>query len=488
MYQVLDPFEGPTPGAWRCQIHRGCVHNELTGLLGRVLGPVPEPSESGISKLRLSLKRIARMLRSRNIFTRLPYEAVLEQYSGAKRTRYERAAETLRREPVEARDARVTAFVKAEKRKEEDLKDPRIIQFRTPRYNLELATFLKPIEHAILRHRGPRRGVRRTFVIAKGRDSVERARLIRAKWDQFADPVCVPLDATRFDKHVSAQALEAEHGVYNSIYRDSYLAKLLRMQVSNKGRSMNGVKYKVRGNRMSGDYNTGMGNCLLMSAMAEEYLLSLKLSRWDYFADSDDCLVFVEREDLDKLLKTVGPHFLQFGQEIRVEDVAFEFWDIRHCQGAPLATATGVRMVRDYRKVLSQAFCGYNHFHDPVGGMRVMKSVAQCELILNAGVPILQPLSLKILELLQTHKHSRLDSRDTVVWLAMTEARRRHFEWTADVSVPITAEARRSFERTFGLTEVEQLAWEAWVQELQFDNVDLRLLSQRFPDVDQGYY
>lgn len=456
--------------------------------MGRVLGKVPEPSESGISKLRISTKRIATMLSARNVFERLPYEVILEQYSGAKRTRYERAASELHCEPVTTRDARVSAFVKAEKRKEEDLKDPRMIQFRTPKYNLELATFLKPVEHAILRHRGPRRGVKRSFVIAKGRDSVERAKLIRSKWDQFADPVCVPIDASRFDKHVSVEALKQEHGVYNRLFSDPYLARLLRMQESNKGMTMNGIKYKVRGNRMSGDYNTGMGNCLLMAAMTESIMLELKFARWDYFADADDCLLFVERKDLLRLLDRVSPLFLEFGQEVRIEGVAHEYWDIKHCQGSPVATASGVRMVRDFRKVLSQAFCGHNHYHDPVGGMRVMKSVAQCELILNAGVPILQPLSLKVLELLEPVKMSKLDVRDTISWLALTEARRRHFEWREAKAVEITDDARQSFERVFGVTTPMQLAWEAWVEELTIDNLDLKSLSQRFPQVDQGYY
>jgi hypothetical protein len=428
------------------------------------------------------------MMRKRGEFERLSYEVVLEPYSGAKRTRYLRAAQELLFEPVNKRDARITAFVKAEKRKSADTKDPRLIQFRTPKYNLELATFLKPVEHAILQHRGPRRGVARTYVIAKGRDSVERAKIIRKKWDEFSDPVCVSLDASRFDKHVSSAALRAEHSVYNAVYSDPYLARLLGWQVRNKGRTMNGIKYKVEGNRMSGDYNTGMGNCLLMVAMTEAYLLGLKLKRWDYFADADDCLVFVERCDLEKLLNSVYASFLEFGQEVRIEEVAYEYWDIRHCQGAPMITATGVRMIRDFRKVLSQAFCGYNHYHDPKGGMRVMKSVAQCELILNAGVPILQPLAQRVLDLLESVKYSKLDQRDTVTWLALTESRRRHFSWKAEASVEITSEARQSFERVFGVTTPEQYAWEAWVEALTFKDIDLKLKQQRFPDVDQGYY
>lgn len=488
MYQVIDPSDGPTTGTWRCQVHRGCVHNELTALYGRVLGTVPEPTPEGIADLKKGMSRIGRMLKTKNIFERLPYQTILDQYSGSKRTRYERAALDLAEGPVEKRDARVTAFVKAEKRQESDEKDPRLIQFRTPKYNLELATYLKPVEHALLRHRGPRRGLRRTFVIAKGRDSVERARLIKEKWDAFGDPVCVSIDSKRFDKHVSAQALKAEHGVYNSIYSDSYLAKLLSWQVLNKGKSMNGIRYKVKGNRMSGDYNTGMGNCLLVAAMVEQYLMSLTLKRWDYFTDADDCLVFCEREDLDRVLATMQPYFLRFGQEVTIDKVAFEFWDIRHCQAAPLETGAGLRMIRDWRKVLSQAFAGYNHYHDPKGGMRVMKSTAQCELVLNAGVPILQTLSTRILTLLDPLRFARVLETDKVVWLAGIEARRRHFALFEARAVEVTAASRACFERVFGLTSEQQLAWEEWLEGLDFENIDLSRLRAHFPAADQGYY
>lgn len=490
MYQIFDPVEllGDLYGTWRCQVHRGCVHNEKTGLLGRVLGDVPAPTAQGLRMLRSGLARVRRWLLKKHQFTRHSYEDILAQYSGAKRTKYEAAAESLKHSPVERWDARVTLFVKGEKRNEDDLKDPRVIQFRTPRYNIELATYLRPIEHAFLRYKGCRRGLRRSYVIAKGRDSVERASLIAYKMQQFGDPVCVPLDAKRFDKHVAAEVLEEEHAVYNAVWNDKTLRALLSYQIRNKGKSMGGIKYKVVGNRMSGDYNTGLGNCLIMAAMVEEWLRGLKLVRFDYFADSDDCLVFIERTDLQQLLNGVDEAFLQYGQEVTVDEVAYELWDIKHCQAKPVATAGGVRMIRDWRKVVSQAFCGYSHYHDPVGGMRVAKSVAQCELVLNAGVPILQPMAQHMLHLLEPLKLAALDLRDKSSWLALIEAKRRHFDWTNDVSLPITEEARSSFERVFGLSKEEQIAIERRLQSLTLSDIDLSRRTQRFPDVDQWYY
>jgi hypothetical protein len=188
------------------------------------------------------------------------------------------------------------------------------------------------------------------------------------------------------------------------------------------------------------------------------------------------------------LLDDVHAGFLQYGHEVTVDEVAYELWDIQHCQAKPLETAAGIRMIRDWRKVVSQAFAGYAHYYDPVGGMRVMKSVAQCELVLNAGVPILQPMSQHILSLLESVRFASLDQRDTVVWLASLEARNRHFQWADDVSVDITPEARASFERVFGLTPTEQVSVENRIRSLTLEDIQLSRCTQRHPDVDQWYY
>jgi hypothetical protein len=46
-------------------------------------------------------------------------------------------------------DAVVTAFVKGEKLANYKIYKPRVIMGRSPRYNLELSAFLRPIEHAL---------------------------------------------------------------------------------------------------------------------------------------------------------------------------------------------------------------------------------------------------------------------------------------------------------------------------------------------------
>lgn len=87
-------------------------------------------------------------------------------------------------------------------------------------------------------------------VVAKGLTIDETGRLIARKWLGFARPVAVGIDASRFDQHVSAQALEWEHSIYNSIFQSDELAMLLKWQINNVGfaRCKNGcIKYRKIG-------------------------------------------------------------------------------------------------------------------------------------------------------------------------------------------------------------------------------------------------
>jgi hypothetical protein len=398
-------------------------------------------------------------------------EDIVMGYTGAKRARYESAAASLLVEPITKRDANVTAFVKCEKRKRSDKKDPRIIQMRSPRYNLCLAQYLKKMEKSLLGYKGNTRVPHRTRVIAKGLTTWEHARLIVTKWAQFGDPVCLSIDAARFDKHVSKRLLELEHMVWRTMNPDPMLARLLSWQLVNKGRSMHGIKYRVVGNRMSGDYNTGSGNCVLMSGMLETALS--QYSKWDYLCNSDDALIFVERADMEAVMGTLSGSFLSFGHEVVCEEPAFELTEIVHCQQKLVEVEGRWRMVRDYRKVLSQAFAGPKHFHEARGGMRVVKSIAQCELTLTCGVPVLQALFQRVLDLTSHLKFAALDTRDTVTYLALQE---RGQAWAQTVSRPITARARETFEQAFGLDASMQRAIEDKLSKLELADIDLSAL------------
>lgn len=112
------------------------------------------------------------------------------------------------------RDSDISAFVKAEKINLTEKPDPapRIIQPRDPRYNVEVGCYLKHTEKIMMKAIdqlfNPDSDIQTVF---KGLTADQSGRMMRRKWLKFRDPVALGLDASRFDQHVSRQALEWEH-------------------------------------------------------------------------------------------------------------------------------------------------------------------------------------------------------------------------------------------------------------------------------------
>lgn len=379
-------------------------------------------------------------------------------FTGPRLRKYLQAYDSLLAEPLMQADARIDAFVKSEKFNPYDKinPDPRMIQARKPRYNLVLASYLRPVEHFIynLTHRG-------LPCVAKGKNARVRAQLVMQKMAAFGDPVVVSIDCSRWDLHVSKHVLLSEHMVYKRLLRGHpELDQLLDWQVENHCVTSGGIKYKVVGGRMSGDINTALGNCLLMIMMAKAGLRDMGLTEWDLFDDGDDCLLFLERRDLDRVIAHLPAMFLQFGQEVKIENVAHVYNDVKFCQSQIVLGADGYQFVRDWRKILSQGCCGTKHWANPSEVRPMLGLVGTCELALNRGVPVLQEYAIACLrnaDGLRSKLHADLGLAARV----SVEARAAGLEasdWLASAKIsPISEEARQVFERTFGVPIWEQL-------------------------------
>lgn len=79
------------------------------------------------------------------------HEQFLSYYRGPRLATYERAVESLRHRALKYKDSFLQTFVKAEKINLSLKADPvpRVIQPRSPRFNVELGCFLRPIEKKI---------------------------------------------------------------------------------------------------------------------------------------------------------------------------------------------------------------------------------------------------------------------------------------------------------------------------------------------------
>lgn len=345
------------------KIHNNSLNNLWRGLMERVFfverdGALAEPPRPRAGVFRARLRDFkARLQRCLPVLTPWTSEQFVGTYSGQRRQAYERAAESLRVKGLSQRDARLKTFIKAEKVNFTDKPDPapRVIQPRDARYIHETGRYLKQAEKPLFRAIGHVWG---GPTVMKGYTPHGVATHMRDMWNQFRDPVAVGLDASRFDQHVSADALEWEHSVYGRMFKPADarpLRQMLQWQIDNQGcaRAKDGfIKYRIRGCRGSGDINTSLGNCLLMCAMVHAFCREVDLS-CRLANNGDDCVLIMERRDLYKLLG-LRAWFTEMGFTMKMEEPVDEFEAIEFCQCHPVWTPEGWLMVRSPRVAIAK--------------------------------------------------------------------------------------------------------------------------------------
>lgn len=455
-------------------IHQDCVHNEYMGLVTRHLAPVPEPTAGGCRALRRELRHMARKIQSCcGVLVPLSWAEVVDGYAGAKRRTYAQAAESLVVDGLSTRrDARVSSFVKGERRTLAKLARPRIIQHRSPRYALELQAYIKVVSNALMLLRADNGvGVPGTALFAQRVDSGQLAALIRRKFTGLGgDVVAVCLDAVAWDGHVSSAMLQLEHSFYETLFPgDRRLQTLLSWQRANKCRSRHGLRYTCPGTRMSGDANTSTGNSLLMYACVRKAARDAGLRRWDALVNGDDVVVFLRRSDLARFTERVRPSFLEVGQEVVVSTVYRSWTEVEMGRAKPILGVRGYFMGRDAFRIMSTAFVTHKHFHEPLGGLRAIRTIAQGLLVLYQGVPVVQAFAANIVNQLSHLKilEGVLDSET----LRVVERAARGADWRAVVASPVTHESRVAYYDAYGLGADRQRS------------IELRVSKLRVPDL-----
>jgi len=457
--KMYTAWANPIEGCWVPVVHANCMHNELAALLMRSLGPTPGCAESARAPVKNVFARL-RLVSRRYGQSRWTHRDTALSYTGALRRRYLEAEDSLTHDgPISSRDVMLRAFLKAEKCNAlAKFPKPRMIFPRSPRYNLELATWLKPFEHWLWGNLTSRRlfGGSNTRVSAKGLNPRQRANLIVRKFRSLPSCVVFEVDGKAFEAHCDAWQLQLEHSVYEAAYPgDRDLQRMLAKQLVNFGVTANGVRFSREGGRASGDFNTGMGNTLIMSAVVVAVLRELKVP-FDVLVDGDNALVFLRQCDSSRVCRVFAQEVLKVsGHEMVLERPVSFIEGVRFGQSAPVLTQRGWTMVRDFRKVLSQGTSNHAHLHDPRFVAPFLHGVALCELSLNAGVPILGVWAEKLRK--ATVGGRAVDAaihRDYQALGVRTELLREDmFEVASDC-------ARQSFSRAFGVAPETQVLLE----------------------------
>lgn len=379
-----------------------------------------------------------------------------------RRTIYQNAVDSLEEDGWKDSYGRLTTFVKAEKIDATAKGDPapRVIQPRKPEYNVELGVVLKPFEHRI--YDAMAEAIGKSTIVAKGINAVELGNLIASKWERFNDPVAIGLDASRFDQHVSLDALEYEHGIYMALCERPYkrkLARLLELQRKNRGVAMakdGGFRYEVDGCRMSGDMNTALGNCILMCSMTVNLVKKLGLQAYDMINNGDDMVLFVERADLSVVMGEIPTHYLNFGFTMKVEEPVSILEQIEFCQMRPVQTATGYVMTRNWDVVLSKDLVTLLDIPNEKRFKQWMTAISDGGLSVASGMPILQEFYKQLnfgVDIGKIKNHGAFDhsSSGWAIGLLPKES-------------PIEDKTRVSFALAFGLSESEQLVLESTIR------------------------
>jgi hypothetical protein len=396
------------------------------------------------------------------------HQQFVDAYKGRKRMIYQNALDDIRagRSRLED-DARLNIFVKFEKTDCTTKKDPvpRIISPRDPRFNVRLGRYLKPLEHRIFKSIAKLYG---HPTVIKGFNAVDSARILREKWEMFRQPVVVGLDASRFDQHVSLDALRWEHGIYLDCFKQvkhrKRLRTLLKLQEVNRcrGEVPNGVvEYTIAGTRMSGDMNTSLGNCILMCAMIHSYAkcrgVDVQLAN-----NGDDCVVFMEQRDLAKFMDDLPSWFLAMGFNMTIEDPVTEFDQLEFCQTRPVYDGIDWIMCRNPHTALVKDSVMLKPWDSVKFYRGWLDAVGTGGIALTGGLPVFQ-------EFYAAYVRSgckRAIPTDLLPWSfrQLKEGVNREYS-------TVSAEARASFYWAFGVTPDEQLCLEGYYRNLNLTTV-----------------
>jgi len=432
--------------------------------------PKPNPGVFA-AVLAPSLDALRPLLPSTAPLTRADF---VDTFRGRKKKLYENAYTTLLRESLVEKDSHVKVFVKYEKtdftRKADPV--PRVISPRSPRYNVEVGRFLRPLEERIFR------SLNRLFgdpTVLKGYNSQESGRIMKAKWDDFTDPVAVGLDASRFDQHVSVDALRLEHSVYLDCLPTKRLrrklAQLLRWQRKNvcAGYTEDGrLKYEVEGGRMSGDMNTSLGNCILMCLMVHAYAHHVGV-RVRLANNGDDCVVLMERRDLLKFMAGLELWFRALGFNMQVEEPVYTFEQIEFCQTHPVYIGPGPQdylMIRHPKWGIAKDTMCVHAWDSPDMFSGWLNAVGEGGMAMSGGIPVFQEFYSCYLRSGKFHK----SVHDGQSWGVRQLSKGMGLRYS-----PVTPLTRASFYWAFGVTPDEQLVLEDFYRSV---DIGTTLLSE----------
>jgi hypothetical protein len=396
---------------------------------------------------------------------------VVNCYTGAKWRIYEQARLSLLETKLTKKDARLQQFPKFGK--DALSKALRLINPRTARANLVLGKYIKKIEKPVFKGINEAWGARTEHTVIKGLDVIESAAAIKAKWDLFLDPVAVGLDASKFDMHVLIEALKFEHSVYQGVFNSAELRKVLAWQLYNAGTAYckdGRVDFAVKGTRCSGDLNTSLGNCIIMCCIVYEFL-KLKNITAELCNNGDDCVVIMEKGDLDEFQKGFAKFFLSKGFRMTSEAPVYEFEEIEFCQAHPVYNGKDWVMVRNPVTCMKKDPMCLQPITGPKCFRKWSGAIGECGMSTVPGIPVMNSFY---------DAFRRAGRKSSKRYKAHLFKNTSMMERKTKIDTTVTPVARASFFVATGISPELQVELERYYDsmELQLDCVNVNTMTK----------
>jgi len=400
----------------------------------------------------------SRLLKNAKWTPKISPEQFVQMYVGRKRTIYDNALPEFYATGVLKKHALSNPFVKCEKVKPTSA--PRCIQPRKPVYNIGVGTYLKANEHTLYKAIAKVFGDQ-TPVVMKGMNVKQIAEALYQKWIAVPECVCIGLDATKFDMHVSMYMLMWEHSIYIILSGDCpELKRLLRMQLHNVGVGFcedGKLRYKVDGRRFSGDMNTALGNCIIMCAMVYAYSQERQVPI-KFGNNGDDCVVFMSRKYEPAFRNGLEEWFLRLGFRMAVEQTVNRFTDVEFCQMHPVQAGGEWVMVRNFDTAREKDSLSVIPLDSESMFRKWIYAVGEGGVALTSGVPIFQAMYLCYM---RNGKKSNIGKHP-----AMATGMRLMGQGLTCRAQTVTPMARATFFEAWGYTPDEQEELERYYNDL----------------------
>jgi hypothetical protein len=175
--------------------------------------------------------------------------------------------------------------------------------------------------------------------------------------------------------------------------------------------------------------------------------------------NGDDCVVILEKSDLERFSQGLDEWFTQVGFTMKVEKPVYSFEEIEFCQTHPVFDGSRWIMMRNPMTAIDKDTVLLQPYQTRKQVANWMYAVGQGGLRLTGGLPVCQNF-YRALRRYGSGGRKFVEYRSWYV-RKMTEGMDRDFG-------PVTPEARASFHTAFGITPQEQVQLELYFDRWQY--------------------